>query len=157
MYCTPPVSYTHLDVYKRQLWERADRLAEQAGAMTTAAWENCLLEEQALLPDQVEGALVERLNRRLMEEGERSRTALQALDEAVLRRGFALSDLIFVEHHRQAREQWMMGNAISSLRFLDGLQWLKMFRKLSLVERNLLSDPTGVYPTICLLYTSRCV
>ena len=77
----------------------------------------------------------------------------------------------------------MMGNAISSLRFLDGLQWLKMFRKLSLVERNLLSDPTGVYPTmdaqsqswyhsrleklaapwdvsesyLCLLYTSRCV
>lgn len=132
----------------RLLWERADRLAEQAGAMTTAAWENCLLEEQALLPDQVEGALVERLNRRLMEEGERSRTALQALDEAVLRRGFALSDLIFAEHHRQAREQWMMGNAISSLRFLDGLQWLKMFRKLSLVERNLLSDPTGVYPTM---------
>ncbi len=57
-----------------------------------------------------------------------------------------LTDLNLREQNRQARDQITIGNAFTSLRYLDLLDWRKIFERLSHVEQMLRLDPAGVYP-----------
>ena len=57
----------------------------------------------------------------------------------------SLNELINFENERQNALQISLGNAISSLRIFDGIDFQKLFERLSYLEDLLNGDPTGLY------------
>jgi len=49
------------------------------------------------------------------------------------------------EYHAQAADQVSIGNCVTSLRLLDVLDWADLFEAMSVVEKELRTDPGGVY------------
>jgi cyclic beta-1,2-glucan synthetase len=56
-----------------------------------------------------------------------------------------ISEITSREQRRQAADSISVGNAITTLRFLSGLDWRDCFEQLSLVDAILSQDPAGVY------------
>lgn len=57
-----------------------------------------------------------------------------------------ITDGTIREQARQAAHHASIGNAITSLRQLSLLDWRDIFEELSIVEKTLRSDPSGIYP-----------
>ena len=68
----------------------------------------------------------------------------------------SLNDLSLQAKARQTRDQTSIGNAFSSLRGLDLLDWNVCFEELSRVESLLQQDPSGVYPRMDFSTRDRC-
>ena len=68
----------------------------------------------------------------------------------------ALSDLSTGAKKRQTKDQVSIGNAFSSLRQLDQLDWQVCFERLSRVEALLRQDPSGIYPHMDFATRDRC-
>jgi cyclic beta-1,2-glucan synthetase len=68
----------------------------------------------------------------------------------------SLKDLSAQAKNRQTRDQISVGNAFSSLRRLDLLDWNVCFEELSVVEAVLRQDPSGVYPLMDFQTRDRC-
>ena len=58
----------------------------------------------------------------------------------------SLHDLILRVKTGQTKDQIAIGNAFTSLRQLDRLDWKECFERLSRVEQALRQDPAGIYP-----------
>ncbi|MDY0339728.1 MAG: glucoamylase family protein [Coriobacteriia bacterium] len=67
------------------------------------------------------------------------------LEVTLERHGADLERLTMAEHQQQAADQVSIANAITSIRFLDALEWRKFFEQVSMVEQVLREDPAGVY------------
>ena len=67
-----------------------------------------------------------------------------------------LSDLDQREKNRQTQDQLSIGNAFTSLRQLDLLDWKVCFEQLSLVDGLLRKDPAGVYDRMDFDTRDRC-
>jgi len=59
-----------------------------------------------------------------------------------------LSEMLQREQSEQALDRASIGNAITSLRQLTLLDWREIFEQQSLVERVLVQDPSGHYPSM---------
>ena len=131
----------------QQQWDAAESFAEYMAA--TPGDEQAWLARGRKIPwfrrDNTGGAFLERLSVRLMEQGESAAAQLKWLDELLSERGYILDDLIASSHHRQGAEKLLISNCMDSLRYLDALNWLDLFRLVSVVERTLMEDPPGVY------------
>ena len=57
----------------------------------------------------------------------------------------AIDELVRKEQQRQAADQVSVGNIITSMQLLNGLDWKKFFEQVSLVEQTLRQDPAQVY------------
>jgi cyclic beta-1,2-glucan synthetase len=57
----------------------------------------------------------------------------------------AVDELVRLEHQRQAADQVSVGNIITSMQLLSGLDWKSFFEQVSPIERILRQDPAGVY------------
>ncbi len=68
----------------------------------------------------------------------------------------SLADLSLREKNRQTKDQISIGNAFTSLRFLDLLDWKVCFEQLSDVEALLRQDPAGIYPHMDFDTRDRC-
>jgi cyclic beta-1,2-glucan synthetase len=68
----------------------------------------------------------------------------------------SLSDLSMRAKSRQTKDQISIGNAFTSLRQLDLLDWKICFEQLSRVEALLRQDPAGVYPRMDFNSRDRC-
>ncbi len=68
----------------------------------------------------------------------------------------SLSDLGLREKNRQTRDHISVGNAFTSLRQLDLLDWKTCFEQLSEVEALLRQDPAGIYPYMDFTTRDRC-
>ncbi|HSQ76750.1 MAG TPA: hypothetical protein VLT13_14400, partial [Bacteroidota bacterium] len=68
----------------------------------------------------------------------------------------SLSDLSLQAKNRQTRDQISIGNAFTSLRQLDLLDWKVCFEQLSRVEALLRLDPAGIYPHMDFNTRDRC-
>ena len=128
-------------------WEAAEAMAEYMANTPgdEAAWLSRSRKIPWMRKDSMGGALLERLSVRLMEQGEGAAQSLKWLDQILSERGFILEDQIASSHHRQGAEKQLIGNCMDSLRYLDALNWLDLFRQVSVVERTLMEDPSGVY------------
>ncbi len=128
-------------------WDAAEAFAE-AMAETTGneqEWLNRSKKVPWLKKDNTGGAFLERLSIRLMEQGENAGAQLKWLDQYLSERGYILEDQIASSHHRQGADKMLISNCMDSLRYLDALNWLDLFRTVSVVERTLMDDPAGVY------------
>ncbi len=68
----------------------------------------------------------------------------------------SLNDLGLREKSRQTKDQISIGNAFTSLRQLDLLDWKVCFERLSRVEELLRQDPAGIYPRMDFSTRDRC-
>ena len=127
-------------------WDGAEAFAE---AMSEPADEQVWQTRSKKIPwlrkDNMGGAFLERLSVRLMEQGESAAAQLKWLDQFLSERGHILEDQIASSHHRQGMEKLLISNCMDSLRYMDALNWLDLFRLVSVVERTLMEDPAGVY------------
>ena len=71
---------------------------------------------------------------------------LEWLEDYLHQQGVTVGDVLRREHQRQAANQVSIGNAITSLRLLDALDWSHFFEQASHVEALLHEDPAGAYP-----------
>ena len=68
----------------------------------------------------------------------------------------SLNDLSLREKNRQTKDQISIGNAFTSLRQLDLLDWKVCFEQLSRVEALLRQDPAGIYSQMDFNTRDRC-
>ncbi|MDZ4167476.1 MAG: glucoamylase family protein [Coriobacteriia bacterium] len=67
------------------------------------------------------------------------------LETTLAARGVTLEQVTLAAHQEQAADQVSVANAITSVRFLDALEWRDFFEHTSLVEHVLREDPAGTY------------
>ena len=67
------------------------------------------------------------------------------LEKTIARHGADLERLMTSEHQQQAADQVSIANVITSIRFLDALEWREFFERVNVVEQILREDPAGVY------------
>ena len=67
------------------------------------------------------------------------------IDEKLIKVNATRHGIIDIEHQKQASRQMLMGNMITSLRFVLASDFSDIFKSLSFVEKTLDRDPAGVY------------
>ena len=70
----------------------------------------------------------------------------QALTKWMEEHDRPVAQVISQEHENQAFGRLVLGNILTSLRMLEGLDWSECFEKVSRTEKALLADPAGTYP-----------
>jgi len=94
---------------------------------------------------RIDSSFAEFLLRKLRLQGSNAAHILRYIDEKLAELGTSAEKIIQLEHQQQAAGQISMGNAITSLRMVAGLDWSGIFEMLSQVEQILRQDPSGVY------------
>jgi cellobiose phosphorylase len=90
-------------------------------------------------------AFVTEFWRRTQQKSPTLKLALNWLEERLVAEGLTIESLIQNENQNQAAQQVSVGNSISSLRFLDAMDWPEFVETLSIVEQTLRTDPAAVY------------
>jgi cyclic beta-1,2-glucan synthetase len=72
--------------------------------------------------------------------------AILALRQHVRSLGWDLAELARLERHRQAAGQVLIGNIITSMRLVAGLDWMSFFERINHADAVLMKDPLGIYP-----------
>ncbi len=85
------------------------------------------------------------LMRRLREQGPKAGLTLRWIEERLREEGHDPDELLRLEQHRQAANQISIGNAVSALRRISGMNWSDWVEGVSEVHRALASDPLGKY------------
>jgi hypothetical protein len=129
---------------RREADRWADRLAARARQRPADAV--IAVAELAESKQALTDGFVARLVRRLRDEAAPMGAAFGWLEERMTEHGDSSEEAIRRERYRQTVSQVSVGNSISSLRTIGSLDWVAFFEALSLVERELRNDPTGVYP-----------
>jgi len=82
--------------------------------------------------------------RRLQEKSASVKLALNWLEERLAAEGQTVEQLVQSESQSQAANQVSVGNSITSMRFLDAMNWREFVETLSIVEHRWREDPAGV-------------
>ncbi|HXJ59911.1 MAG TPA: cyclic beta 1-2 glucan synthetase, partial [Verrucomicrobiae bacterium] len=82
---------------------------------------------------------------RMQQKSPALKLALSWMEERLAEEGTSIEQLVQAESQSQAANQVSVGNSISSMRFLDAMNWREFVETLSLVERQLRTDPADVY------------
>lgn len=90
-------------------------------------------------------AFVAEFSRRLKERNPALQLALGWIEQRLQQDGYTVEQLISAETQNQAATQVSTGNTITSLRFLDAMDWREFVETLSAVEQTLRTDPIDVY------------
>src|SRR5262249_6709080 len=98
---------------------------------------------------EAEGALnqafVAEFSRRLQERTPTLQLALGWIEQRLQHDGHSVEHMVHAETQSQAASQVSTGNTITSLRFLDAMEWREFVETLSAVEQTLRTDPQDVY------------
>ena len=70
--------------------------------------------------------------------------------------GIVLEERVHLQQQEQAANQVSIANSITSIRFIDALEWKSFFEAASLVEQGLNEDPAGVFPRMDFKSRDRC-
>ncbi|MFI5370586.1 MAG: glucoamylase family protein, partial [Candidatus Eisenbacteria bacterium] len=97
------------------------------------------------LPDVLHVAFVDRLLQRMREYGAGAVRLRRQLEERLDAANATVEDAVRAEHQRQAMNHLSMGNSITSLRLCATIDWNEYIEGVSLIERILQRDPSGVY------------
>jgi len=82
---------------------------------------------------------------RLQQKSPTLKLALNWIEERLADESLSIEQLVQSENQNQAANQISVGNSISSLRFLDAMDWREFVETLSVVEQTLRTDPANVY------------
>lgn len=98
--------------------------------------------------------LLELINK-LEEQGGDRAAQLQELVQRLASRGWDPTEIARVAHRRQAANQVLIGNVITSMRLISALDWMTFFEQTNLAERELRRDPANVYSQMDLATRDR--
>ena len=90
-------------------------------------------------------AFVAQFSSRMQQKTPAIKLALNWIEERLAEDGLTVEQLMQGENQNQAANQVSVGNSISSLRFLDAMDWREFVESLSMVERTLRADPADAY------------
>jgi cyclic beta-1,2-glucan synthetase len=90
-------------------------------------------------------SFVSELARRLQGQSAALALPLTWIEQRLSESGSAIDQLVQSEAQNQAAAQVSISNSIGSLRFLAAMDWREFVETLSVVERKLREDPSGVY------------
>ncbi|MEK6623404.1 MAG: hypothetical protein AABY86_00455, partial [Bdellovibrionota bacterium] len=90
-------------------------------------------------------AFVVQLIQRLRDQDHSIYAVLDLLEKALNACDSCTTDLIKLEHFRQAADQVTIGNIITSMRFLSSIDWHTLLEEVNLVDPILKNDPMGAY------------
>lgn len=85
------------------------------------------------------------LLRKLRQHGQRFPLALQWFEERLREQEIDPDELVREYHQHQAFDQVSIGNSITSLRTLSAINWREWFESVSIVDKVLHTDPSGLY------------
>jgi hypothetical protein len=88
-------------------------------------------------------AFVTEFWRCLQQKSPTLKLAVNWLEERLAAEGMSIEHLVQNENQNQAADQVSVGNSISSMRFLDAMDWREFVETLSAVEQALRTDPAG--------------
>ncbi len=97
------------------------------------------------LPHVLHVAFVDQLLQRMREHGAGAAGLRKQLEERLDASGTSVEEAVRAEHQRQAMNHLSMGNSITSLRLCATIDWNDYVEDVSLIERILRRDPSGVY------------
>lgn len=121
----------------------AELLAASAGTRAQFSSPLTRLEQDAAAQNDT---FILQLVLRLRDQDPTVAPALAWLDAQIQRKNTSLEDLIRTENQRRAQLRTLTGNLITSLRLLAAIDWHVFFESVSVVERVLHDDPSGMYP-----------
>src|SRR6185295_17599073 len=90
-------------------------------------------------------SFVAELARRLQGQSAALALPLTWIEQRLSEDGLTIDQLVQLESQQQAGDQVSISNTIGSLRFLNGMDWQEFVEGLSVVERTLREDPSGIY------------
>ncbi len=93
----------------------------------------------------MESAFVAELARRLQGQSAPLALALTWIEQQLAESHLTIEQLVLLENQRQASDQVSISNSIGSLRTLSAIDWGNFVETLSVVEKSLREDPSGVY------------
>ena len=88
---------------------------------------------------------IEYLSYKLKKYGRKTENYLKILEEQVEKTGTTVSEITKREHFEIAINKISIGNAITTIKKLQRINFLEIFEKINKVEEVLKSDPAGVY------------
>ncbi len=132
---------------RREADEIADRLLELS-SRSLATPESLVeyISETLVGNHHFDRAFVVRLIQRLRDQDPKVGAALSWVDDRLQEHKTNVHAVTQLEHMRQASAQVTVGNIISSMRLLLGMDWRDFFESVSLVDSVLQGDPSGTYP-----------
>ena len=93
-------------------------------------------------------SFVAELTRRLQGQGAALALPLTWIEERLAESGSTIERLVQSETQEQAGDQVSVSNTIGSLRLLGSMDWREFVESMSIVEKTLREDPSGVYGTM---------
>ncbi|HYV28817.1 MAG TPA: cyclic beta 1-2 glucan synthetase, partial [Candidatus Eisenbacteria bacterium] len=90
-------------------------------------------------------AFVTEFWQRMQEKASKVKLVQSWIEERLGEEGFTIEQMVQGESQSQAANQVSVGNSITSLRFLDAMNWREFVETLSVVEQTLREDPVDVY------------
>lgn len=93
-------------------------------------------------------AFIQHLLRLLRREDREAGEIITYLEKKLKDYNTSIKDLIEEEHKEQAEEKMAIGNSITSLNIVATIDWNDIFEGLSIVEKILREDPSGIYPQL---------
>ncbi len=97
---------------------------------------------------QLTDAFVSELASRLQGQGAAAVFPLSWLEQRLGERGQTIEHAFHLASQSQAADQVSIGNSIGSLRFLGATDWRDFVEAMSVVDKELRSDPAAVYATM---------
>ncbi|MCY6958910.1 GH36-type glycosyl hydrolase domain-containing protein [Clostridium brassicae] len=133
-------------VFSQEEKRRADHISNR---LIDALGDNRIEEEmENLVKEDVKFTVhfTERLLKILRDNGIDTQSVYEWIDEKLEIEETNTEKVINLEHQKQAKFQFSIGNSINSIREIEALNWRESFEKLSVVENVLRKDPAQIYP-----------
>lgn len=129
---------------KNQLeWEFLHKQSQQS--KTPAEVQDTIL-SHVLAMKELNTSYIEHLLNLVKREDWDTERLLNGIAAKLLEFDTDIDQVVNLEHQEEAGLQMTMGNCITSLRTVNSLDWDELFEKISMLEKLLASDPSGIYP-----------
>mgnify|MGYP001600950853 CR=1 FL=1 len=135
------IAADRIDRNRADYW--ADQMTETAGKDPKSLI--LVIADMARSDPPMASSFVAELARRLQGQGPALAMPLTWIEQRLSESGLTIKQLVQSENQIQAADQVSISNSISSLRFLDAMDWRTFVETMSDVERTLREDTGGVY------------
>jgi cyclic beta-1,2-glucan synthetase len=137
-------------IFSRKKRQEADQLSDnllELATRTTTTPETLVsfLAQSLRQKDKFNRPFIVQLIQRLRDQDPKIALAFDWLENALKSCGTTTSEIVNLEHYRQAAAQATIGNIISSMRLLEKIDWHDFFEAVSIVNPILNQDPARVY------------
>ncbi|NLC69610.1 MAG: glycosyl transferase, partial [Clostridiaceae bacterium] len=128
-------------------WRRAEETSKTVKNNPDKGKEEILwfLNEYGKHGGEIYSSFIEHILKILKKQGKMLLPVIKYIDEKLADQGLKSDNVAAFEHQVQAALQVSIGNSLTSLKFVQSIDWNEIFESLSYVEEILKRDPANVY------------